>query len=249
PSDPAELATGPGVVTSVILRDGEPRGEYWITMASVSRSGREAPALQLSGSTVGAYMTQCEINEELSVEGDEQLTIAPGLIGYMTQFEFQEELSFEGEDQLVFARALIEDMQGRDRANLRLILQPGSSGVSRDVVYAANEGTYGQRLAELAQADNGFEWVVNIVAGTSQIERHWVWGAPRLGDGTVKHVFSDSPYGGDILDWSEEIDALRGGTYWRARGDAISEDASESAEPIVSDPVLAEAHLAAGWPR
>lgn len=222
PSDPAELATGPGVVTCVILRDGEPWGEYWITMASVSRSGREAPALQLSGSTVDAYMTQVEI---------------------------QEELSFEGEDQLDIARALIEDMQGRDRANLRLILQPGSSGVSRDVVYAANEGTYGQRLAELAQADNGFEWVVNIVAGTSQIERHWVWGAPRLGDGTVKHVFSDSPYGGDILDWSEEIDALRGGTYWRARGDAISEDASESAEPIVSDPVLAEAHLAAGWPR
>ncbi|MGI5274901.1 hypothetical protein ACQEUU_37610 [Nonomuraea sp. CA-218870] len=222
PSDPAELAAGPGVVTCVILRDGDPWGEYWITMASVSRSGRSAPSLQLSGSTVDAYMTQVEI---------------------------QQELSFEGEDQIDIARALIEDMQGREHANLRLIAQAGSSGVARDVLYAANEGSYGQRLQELAQADNGFEWVVNIAAGTSQIERHWVWGAPRLGDGTVKHVFSDSPYGGDILDWSEEIDALRGGTYWRARGDAVSEDASTSAEPLVSEPVLAEAHLAAGWPR
>jgi hypothetical protein len=220
--DPADLGTGPGVITCAVLRDGVPWGEYWITMASIGRSGRAAPTIQLTGSSVDAYMLQVEIQN-----------------------------SFErtGEDQIDIARALIEEMQTRDHANLRLIPQAGVSGVTRDVLYAANEGTYGQRLQELAQADGGFEWMVNIVAGGGQLERHWVWGAPTLGSSGVEHVFSDGEYGGDILDWSEEIDALRGGTYWRARGDAVSVDASTSAEPLVSEPVLTQAHLDAGWPR
>lgn len=222
PPDPAVLGAGPGMVTCQIYRAGVPWGEYWITAASISQSGREAPQISLTGTTMDAYMLQVEI---------------------------QEELEFLGEDQIDIARALIESMQARDHANLRLLMQGGTSGVSRDRTYTANEGTYGQRLQELAEVENGFEWTVNVVAGASQLERHWVWGAPRLGDGTVKHVFTNSPYGGDILSWSEEIDALRGGTYWRARGDSVSEDASEAGEPLVSEPSLATAHLAAGWPR
>ncbi|SET47931.1 hypothetical protein SAMN05421811_103169 [Nonomuraea wenchangensis] len=220
--NPADLGVGPGVVTCVVLRDGVPWGEYWITSATVSRSGREAPSISLTGSTMDAYMTQVMIPEPLD---------------------------FIGEDQIDIARSLIESMQGLDHANLRLLPAAGSSGVTRDITYAAHEGSYGQRLQELGQADNGFEWMVNIAAGVSGIERHWVWGSPTLGSSDVEHVFSDAPHGGDILSWSEEMDALRGGTYWRARGDSVSEDASTSGMPLVSEPVLAEAHLEAGWPR
>ncbi|HEY9372079.1 hypothetical protein [Streptomyces sp.] len=220
--DPTVLNTGPGVVTCQIFRAGEPWGEYWITAASISQSGREAPQISLTGSTLDAYMLQVEI---------------------------QEELAYEGEDQIDIARALIESMQGRDGADLRLLLQDGTSGVPRDHTYPANEGTYGQRLQELAELENGFEWMVNIATGASGIERQWVWGAPRLGSSQVEHVFSNARNGGDILSWSEEIDALRGGTYWRARGDSVSDDASTAGTPLISDPALAEAHLAAGWPR
>lgn len=220
--DPSQLGTGPGVVTCQIYRGGVCWGEYWITTASISKSGREAPSISLTGTTMDAYLTQVEI---------------------------QEALNYAGADQIDIARGLIESMQSRDNANLRLITQDGTSGVSRDIAYAANEGTYGQRLQELAQADNGFEWVVNTVAGVNGLERNWVWGSPTLGNGQVKHVFSDAPYGGDILAWTEEIDALRGGTYWRARGDSTSSDASTAAASLMSEPVLATAHLAAGWPR
>ena len=220
--DPSVIGTGPGVVTCQIYRAGVPWGEYWITAASISQSGREAPQIQLTGSTLDAYMLQVEI---------------------------QQELSFSGEDQIDIARSLIEHMQARDNADLRLILQDGTSGVTRDHTYPANEGTYGQRLQELAELENGFEWTINIVAGQSSLERHWVWGAPTLGSSEVEHVFSLGRDGGDILSWSEEIDALRGGTYWRARGDTISDDASEAGEPLISNAVRAEAHLAAGWPR
>ncbi|MEU6725457.1 hypothetical protein ABZ917_17255 [Nonomuraea wenchangensis] len=220
--DPSDLGVGPGVVTCLVLRDGVPWGEYWITSATVSRSGREAPSISLTGSTMDAYLTQVMIPELME---------------------------FAGEDQIDIARALIDSMQGLDHANLRLIAQSGTSGVTRDITYAAWEGSYGQRLQELGQAANGFEWMVNILPGASGIERHWVWGSPTLGSADVEHVFSDAPHGGDILSWSEEMDALRGGTYWRARGDSVSEDASTSGMPLVSEPALAEAHLDAGWPR
>ncbi|HEY9371597.1 hypothetical protein [Streptomyces sp.] len=220
--DPTVLINGPGMVTCQIYRAGVPWGEYWITAATVSQSGREAPSISLTGTTMDAYMLQVEI---------------------------QEELSFTGDDQIDIARALIADMQARDHANLRLIPQSGTSGQPRDHTYAANEGTYGQRLQELAELENGFEWMVNILPGNGQLDRHWVWGAPTLGSTDVEHVFANSPHGGDILSWSEEIDALRGGTYWRARGDSVSDDASTSGTPLISDPALAEAHLAAGWPR
>lgn len=220
--DPTVLDTGPGIITCQIFRAGDPWGEYWITAASISQNGREAPSIQLTGTTMDAYMLQVEI---------------------------QEDLTYEGEDQIDIARALIEDMQARDHANLRLIPQDGVSGVTRDHTYVANEGTYGQRLQELAQLENGFEWMVNIVAGSGQLERRWVWGSPTLGSADVEHVFANAPYGGDILSWSEEIDALRGGTYWRARGDSVSVDASTTGAPLISDPALAEDHLEAGWPR
>lgn len=220
--DLAQLGAGPGVVTCQIYRAGVPWGEYWITAASISASGREAPTIQLTGATMDAYMLQVDIPEDLP---------------------------FESQDQIDIARALIDSMQGLDSANLHLIAQDGVSGITRDISYAAHEGTYGQRLQELAQADDGFEWMVNIIAGTSGIERHWVWGAPTLGSSEVEHVFADAPYGGDILSWSEEIDALRGGTYWWARGDSASSDASTSGAAVLSEPQLAEAHLVAGWPR
>ena len=143
-------------------------------------------------------------------------------------------------------------MQGQPHASLNLVLQGGASGVARDRHYLANEATYGQRLVELAAVDNGFEWMVNIVPGPTGIERHWVWGYPTLGGPDVAHVFGAGDYGGDVLEWSEEIDALRGATMWRARGGtdpSSASDASTESVPLISDPHPAEAHLDAGWPR
>jgi hypothetical protein len=79
-----------------------------------------------------------------------------------------------------------------------------------------------------------------------------VYGYPTLGSADVAHVFVDSPGGGDILDWEEDLDALRGGTVWRARGGidpTAAADASTTSTPLMSAPHEAAAHLAAGWPR
>jgi hypothetical protein len=219
-----DLTIGPGVITLEIYRDGEPWGEYWITYAKTTRSRGNTPVIQIRGSTMDAYLLHVEI---------------------------QDLLDWTGFDQIDIARGLLESMQGLAHADLGLTLQTGTSGVLRDHVYQPNESTYGQRLTELAQLENGFEWTINHTLGAG-LERHWVWGYPRLGGSTPEHVFADSPGGGDILDWDEEIDALRGGTVWRARGGtdpAQAADASTTSTPLMSGPVEASAHLAAGWPR
>ncbi|MFI7448063.1 hypothetical protein ACIBQX_11245 [Nonomuraea sp. NPDC049714] len=220
-----DLSIGPGVITCEIYRDGAIWGEYWITATKTGRSRGSTPTIQLRGSTMDAYLLHVEL---------------------------QELLEYVGDDQIDIARSLIQHMQGQLHASLNLVLQEGTSGVVRDHTYKPDEATYGQRLLELAQLDNGFEWTINHVLGAAGVERHWVWGYPTLGSAGVEHVFVDSPNGGDILDLDEELDALRGGTIWRARGGidpAEAADASTTSTPLMSAPAEAAAHLSAGWPR
>lgn len=223
PEDETVLDRGPGVITCQILRGGEYWGEYWITGATPARSGQGTPTIALRGSTLDAYFLQVELQETLP--------------------------TFTAYDQIDIARELLNHMQSQPYANLGLVLQGGTSGVERDRTYNADEATYGQRLTELAQVDGGFEWMINILSGPAGLERHWVWGMPLGTQSPPPHVFSDDPHGGIITGWSEQIDALRGATRWRARGDRVSTDASTSDAPLISAAAEATAHLEAGWPR
>lgn len=225
PDDPSVLTTGPGVICVVVLRAGEPWGEYWITGARKARSRRGTPVIQIRGSTLDAYLQQVEI---------------------------QEDLEYENEDQVEIARQLLTHMQQQPNANISLVLQPGNSGVVQSRTYLASDGgRYGQRLAELAESETGFEWTINITQSSGGLQREWVWGHPRLGSDEVNHVFVDGRYGGDILEWDEDEDALRGATRWRARGTAPTSDvdASTTSTPLVSSVHEASRHLEAGWPR
>ncbi|MER7361952.1 hypothetical protein [Nonomuraea wenchangensis] len=224
PRDETDLGIGPGVITCQVFRDGVCWGEYWITKAVPSRSRSGTPAIALTGSTLDAYLNAVEI---------------------------QDDLFYAGDDQIAIARSLLNHLMSRTGANLSLNLQPGVSGVERDRTYLDSEGgRYGQRLVELAQVDGGFEWTINLDVDGGSLLRRWVWGYPTLGTlDPPPHLFSDGRNGGDILEWSEEIDALRGATRWRARGSSSTGDASTTGTPLVSSVVEASAYLAAGWPR
>lgn len=222
PRDPADLTTGPGRITVRIWRAGDWWGEYWITGAIIQRSRRGGITIQLRGSTLEAFLDHVPIEEDVTFEGDE----------------------------IDNARDLLDGLRWVSRADLGLTLSDGTSGVSRTLEAKAEDATtYGDVLKRYAQSYPGFEWVITPRITVDGLERRWEWGAPTLpyaGD----HVFVDSPTGGDILDWSEEIDALRGATRIRVRGGTPEvEDASEGSKPVMSDWVSATAHLAAGWPR
>ncbi|MFF3443655.1 hypothetical protein [Streptosporangium sp. NPDC002721] len=220
--DPDSLSTGPGRTICHVYRNGIIWGTYVIWQATVSGADRSGIEVRLQGATLESYLNYVEIREDIT--------------------------PYEGIDQLEIARDLIANMQDRTYADIGLTTESGMSGVERDRTYLASEsGTYGQRIRELADVDGGFEWMVTTSdPGTGSRIREVQFGYPKLGSDTTDHVFS-AP--GNVISWSQNIDALRGATSYRARGESVSTDLSTRSEPLMSDEQNATAHLTAGHPR
>lgn len=220
----SDLSTGPGRFTVRIWRAGQLWGEYWITGATIQRSRRGGISVQLRGSTLDAYLRNVPIETDLSYSSD----------------------------QIANARSLISHMQALTGANIGLQLQTGTSGVTRTLtVEASADRTYGDVLTDYARGYNGFEYVIDptLNTATGEVERWWKWGWPRITSDTV-HVVTESPHGGDILEWAEQIDALRGATRARVRGGTPEvEDAEAGSQPVYSSWASSATHLDAGWPR
>ncbi len=220
PRHPEDLSTGPGRTVCHVYRNGVVWGSYVIWAASVSRQGKGAITVSLSGSSLESYLSHVKIRDDIT---------------------------YEGWDQIDIARDLITRMQSTPRYNLGLQFQDGVSGVTRDRTYLASEAsTYGERLAELGNVENGFEWAIQTIDnGDGTRTRVLTWGYPKLGNAATSHKFTEP---GNVLSWQEDIDSLRGGTAFQARGESINEDASETSEPLVSQVVVAGPHIDAGWP-
>lgn len=220
PFAPDSLSTGPGRTCCHVYRNGIIWGTYAIWKATVSSDGRGAIKVSLSGATLESYLNAVEIRSTLT---------------------------YTAQDQLDIARDLITSMQALSHANIGLSLESNLSGVNRDRTYAAGEtATFGQRLKELADTDDGFEYLIHTSdPGTGARVRLVKLGYPTLGT-TANHMFSQP---GNVLAWSQDTDGLRGATSYRARGESISTDASTTSTPLISTPADATAHLAAGWVR
>jgi hypothetical protein len=221
PRDPADLTRGAGVVVCDIWGAGIHWGRYWMIGNKISKTRRQRPALQLNGFTMDAYLQWVQLEETLP---------------------------FTGEDRVEIARQLITHMQAQPHADIGLMLAPGSSGSTLTKTFEANQGMYGQHVAACTEGLDGFEHAIRTQLGAGGVELHWEWGKP-LGDPDAPHEFSDSPHGGNLLDYSIEQTPLNYGTRFRARGDSISTDASTASVPLLSDPYESP-HLATGlWPR
>ncbi|MCW2765936.1 MAG: hypothetical protein JWO11_1895 [Nocardioides sp.] len=220
PRDTTDLSSGIGRHILHVIRDDDLWGSYWLWRGKVSQSRGAAPVAEVQGMS---------------------------LDGYMQQVEIQADLAFPGTDQVEIARQLIAHMQSDPRADMGVITQPGTSGVLADFKVAlTDKARYGQKLQELANAELGFEYRFNTRLSLGTRVREFVWGYPKLGQTNTRHDFAQP---GNVLDWSEEVDASRGGTRWIAQGDSTSNDLSLASGPLLSTPAEATAHLAAGWPR
>ncbi len=220
PRDTTDLTAGIGRCICHVIRDDDLWGSYWLWRGKVSQGRGGPPMAEVQGMS---------------------------LDGYMQQVEIQADLAFAATDQVEIARQLISHMQSDPRANIGLLLQPGTTGATQDFVVAVTDkARYGQKLQELANADGGFEYRINTrISGGTRI-REFVWGYPTLGQVNTRHDYVQP---GNVLEWSEEVDATRGGTRWTAQGDSTSNDLSLASGPLLSSVAEASAHLAAGWPR
>lgn len=167
-----------------------------------------------------------------------------------------DELTYTQTDQIDILRDLIEQAQigwfpFEANANLGIAVSPEftGSGVYRDRKYLKTEAaSYGQRIEELANVEDGFEYMIRTYIGDDGTrKRELVWGYPVLNYNTNSfHYF----YPGNIQSYELTYDATESATAFWARGDTIESDYTEDAEPLMTQfPVLSGYHFDAAWPH
>ena len=166
-----------------------------------------------------------------------------------------DELTYSNTDQIDILRSLVWNAQigwipYEAAADLNIQVSPsGVSGVRRDRLYRKTEAaSYGQRMEELANVDNGFEYMIRTyINDQGQRVRELVWGYPRLNyAGANMNYF----YPGNIKAYEFTYDATDAATAFWTRGDTIESDYVQDAQPLMTEfPVLAGDYFDARWPH
>jgi hypothetical protein len=181
--------------------------------------------------------------------GDITLQIAGATLeSYLYRRKIRADLDYLGWDQLDIARALLTHMASRPEGDIGLVLDGLTSGVLRDRHYKASESAwYGQRLEELANVIDGFEYMIRTFRDptTGQRIRQWVSGYPTLGNADATHIIEQP---GRIKAWSLPEDATQAATAWQTRGDTIQDDLGTASQPLMSLAYEDAAKLGEGWP-
>lgn len=210
----------PGRTVIHVMRDYDIWGTYLIWYAEPSMDDKGTITLQLQGSSLESYAYRRKIRANLT---------------------------YTGQDQITIARALLTHMASRPEGDIGLTLMGGTSGVSRDAAYKTSESiTYGERLEQLANTTDGFEYMVRsyIDPNTGQRTREWVWATTLGSPGVTRDITQP----GKIKAWSYPDDAIQAATAWQTRGDTIHDDLGTDSEPLMSTVYEDAAKLAAGWP-
>jgi hypothetical protein len=189
-----------------------------------------------------------QVDRDQDENGDIVASIsAASLESYPYRRKIRADLPYLDDDQLAIARALLTHMQARPEGDIGLALGGGTSGVIRTRNYRASENsTYGERLEQLANVIDGFEYLIRTrLDGLGNRVREWIPGYPQLGGPAPQFDISQP---GKITSFKIPDDATQAGTSWQTRGDTIDTDLSVDSEPLMSDVYEDAARLAAGWP-
>jgi hypothetical protein len=197
-----------------VYRDGALWWDGLLWTIDRAKDGQGTPSMSISAGTAESYLDHTKL-----------LTDLPPVLAA---------------DQLAIAGSFIDHLQADPYANLRITYDAGqTSGVIRDrVAYqAAARPTYGQMLGDLANLDNGFEYLIRTLTDptTGARTRRMRLGYPVISSATV-HTLTEP--GGAILSYSFSQDGSRGATYLTAQGNSASSSAHTDL-----------AALAAGYPR
>lgn len=218
----------PGKTVVHVYRDAEIWGTYIIWSVRVKGQGATT-TVELSGSTLESWFYRRIVDMDA--------------------------LTYTATDQIDILRDLVSNAQVgwypyQDAANLGIWVSPdGLSGVQRDRVYKKTEAaSYGQRMEELANVDNGFEYMIRTYVDDNGIRaRDLVWGYPGLNTGVNSF---DYFYPGNILSYDLMYDATDAATAFWTRGDTIESDYAVDAEPLMTQfPVLVGDYFDNAWPH
>lgn len=218
----------PGKTLVHVYRDADIWGTYIIWSARVSSQG-SITTVEFSGSTLESWFYRRIVDYDA--------------------------LTYNQEDQIVIFNDLVSNAQVgwlpyQSSANLNIsVYPPGTTGVLRDRTYKKTEAaSYGQRMEELANVDNGFEYMIRTyIESDGTRVREMVWGYPALN--TDVNTFNYF-YPGNIKSYKFTYDATEAATAFWARGDTVESDYAQDAEPLMTQfPVLVGEYFDAAWPH
>lgn len=216
----------PGKTVVHVYRDADIWGTYIIWSARV-QSQRGSTQVELSGSTLESWFYRRIVDMDINYNQIDQIQIMRDMI----------------------SKAQIGWHPYPENSNLGITVMDGSSGVLRDRKYLKTEAaSYGQRIEELANVDNGFEYMIRTyIDDTGKRRREMVWGYPILNESNFAFNYF---YPGNISSYELTYDATDAGTAFWARGDTVETDYTEDAQPLMTSfPVLASDYMKAAWPH
>lgn len=220
PSGPDEIGTGPGRTVVHIYRDGQIWGTYLIWSATPSGDEKGRVKVDLQGASLESYLSRVEIRQDLTYTGKDQIS--------------------------ELAADLVAQMQAQPYGDIGLLIHCPPCGILRDRTYKASEAaTYGQRLTELANVEQGFEFMIRTYLQDGVRVRDFIGGLFVFATGQDQ-VWTRP---GNILSWSYVVDATGAATSYQARGATINDDLGATSEPLMGAAADADALHNAGWAR
>ncbi len=210
-----------------VYRDADIWGSYIIWTMRMTSSPRGPVKVSFTGASLESWFYHRIVDTDLTYTNTDQFTIARELV----------------------ANAQVGWTPYVDNADLGIFADNNLSGVKRDRQYYLEEATsVGQRLEELANVDNGFEYVIQTYYDQDADARvRELRLESTLSSDNEPVVFS---YPGSILNYDISYDATDSATAFWARGDTIDTDVTGQSLPLMTQaPVLATDWLENGFPH
>lgn len=151
-------------------------------------------------------------------------------------------------DQLDIVRGLVDYVQNTPGGNIGITYDSHTSGVLRDRTYLRYDlPAIGDLIDDLAAVENGFEWRISSYRDTDgrRVKRLQL-GYPIIRTGTADIVL-DHP--GAVLSYAWPTDATGKANAWQSRGASINQNQAADSYPLMSELLVADDDIAAGWPR
>lgn len=208
-----------------VYRDSEIWGSYIIWTMNISSSSHGPVKVDFQGASLESWLEKRIIDTDLT---------------------------FTGVDQFDIARALIDNAQlgwtpYETASHLGIEYNLDDSGILRDrSYYLTDAASVGQRLRELANVDNGFEFMINTYEDNGIRHRIFLIYS-QMGYEENDVIFT---YPGNINSYELTYDATSSATAWWTRGDTIDDDITATSAPLMTPiPSLSDLWLSNGYPH
>ncbi|CAM5491848.1 hypothetical protein SROCM77S_04010 [Streptomyces rochei] len=151
-------------------------------------------------------------------------------------------------DQFDIVRGLVDYAQSTPGGDIGITYDGEPSGVTRDREFSRYDlPTIGDLIDQLAAVERGFEWrVASYRDSNGRRVKRLMLGHPIIRAGTTEIVL-DHP--GRILTYTWPHDASTLANGWQSRGASINTNQAADSVPLMSERLVADDDITAGWPR